>query len=133
MNKAFIDNSIGLLERIDACPEWKRWCEQYSVYGSNAELSALREQIDTFIQGAYEEGMVIQNYLGILEENGIGPKEIDEADALWLPTLSQECLLAVIAWHFCRDRFCEGALIAHSIASGKMLRMLRRLKIAQSE
>ena len=42
-----------------------------------------------------------------------------------LERLDASHILGCIAWHFRRDHFSEGSLIADSVAEGHMLRMLK--------
>ena len=73
---------------------------------------------------AYQKGIVVQNYMEVVEEAGMKNKvaEPTEED---LKALSADQILGCIAWHFRRDYFSNGALISSSIAEGHMLRMMK--------
>lgn len=124
----FLDWAISLLEEIERSPEKKLWCHDYSVYSPNSDQEALKHNLSDFLHQAYEEGLVITNYMDVICQYELNEQDIITADKPWLESQPYMCVLACIAWHFRRDRFCEGSLISSSIADGIMLRLLRRLK-----
>lgn len=121
----FLDKSIALLEEINAAPEKRQWCKENSVYSENPGQAELHRRINTFEGESYANGLVITNYAQVLQRYGLCEPftKIDQ-----MPYLAA---LACTAWHFRRDHFSEGSLISESIASGDMLRLLRRLRETQ--
>lgn len=124
----FLSWAIDLLEQIENSPEKKAWCHQYSVYSSNPGQEELSRDLDDFMTGAYENGLVITNYHDVLQRWSLDEQSVVSADPAWLKTQPYLCVLASIAWHFRRDHFCEGSLISESVADGAMFRLLRRLQ-----
>ncbi len=131
MPNAFLEQSIALLEGIEASPEKLEWCRQYSVYDTKLIQDELARAIYDFMEQAYDKGLVITNYRQVIQHYNLDEGSVAGADPAWLKGLPYLPTLACIAYHFRRDHFSEGALISESIASGAMLRMLRHLK-AQS-
>jgi hypothetical protein len=126
-----LDWAIQLLESICASPEKVSWCRGYDVYTENAGQEEMQRDLDTFIHQAYEFGLVIPNYRHMIELGWVDEEHIAEADKDWLSDLHYASVLACISYHFRRDHFVEGSLIRNSVASGAMLRLLRRLKLVQ--
>lgn len=124
----FLSWAINLLEKIEASSEKQEWCRSYSVYSSNPGQEALSHDLDNFMTGAYENGLVITNYHEVLQKWDLDERSVAAADLAWLETQPYLCVLACIAWHFRRDHFSEGSLISESIAEGVMLRLLRQLQ-----
>lgn len=125
----FLNWAITLLEQIESSQEKKTWCHNYSVYASNPGQEELFRDLMGFMDGAYENGLVISNYQEVLQRWQLEKRSVADADPAWLETQPYLCVLACIAWHFRRDHFCEGTLIAQSIADGIMLRLFRRLRL----
>lgn len=125
---AFLDLAIALLEQIEFSGPKKLWCQHYSAYSNNPGQEKLSGDLRDFVNRAYQEGLVIANYNEVIRRWGLDERDIDAAAPEWLSTQSYLCVLACIAWHFRRDNFCEGSLIGQSIADGKLLRLLHRLK-----
>lgn len=126
--RLFLDRAISLLEQIEASREKKTWCHRYSVYSSNPGQEKLLRDLRVFMAGAYENGLVISNYQAVLQRWRLEGRSVAVADPAWLETQPYLCILACISWHFRRDHFCEGTLIAQSIADGIMLRLFHRLR-----
>lgn len=125
----FLDWAVSLLEKIEASQEKKTWCRRYSVYSFTLEQEELFRDLNIFMVGAYENGLVISNYQEVLQRWHLEKRSVADADPMWLETQPYLCVLACISWHFRRDHFCEGTLIAQSIADGIMLRLFRRLRL----
>ncbi len=122
---AFCRKYVPILQVIEADEELKRACAAHSAYSRDTLHPALTEYLyREFMHEAYDSGMVIPNYMELIEEQGAGTWVQDPSDEE-LSGLDAEHLLACIAWHFRRDHFSEGALVASSIAEGHMLRMLK--------
>jgi len=123
--KSFCDKYIPLLELIDQDEELKEACKNHSVYKNDDQHPALiRYLYDHFMHEAYDADIVIRNYRDLVEENN-SIDWVAEPTEEQLKELDQKHVLACIAWHFRRDHFSEGSLIADSIANGYMLLMLK--------
>lgn len=125
----FLDWAVSLLEKIEASQEKKTWYRRYSVYSSTPGQEELLRDLKIFMVGAYENGLVISNYQEVFQRWQLEERSAADADPAWLETQPYLCVLACISWHFRRDHFCEGALIAQSIADGIMLRLFHRLRL----
>ena len=68
--------------------------------------------------------MVVTNYGELVKECGC-EKWVAYPTDQRLELLDASHVLGCIAWHFRRDHFSEGSLIADSVAEGHMLRMLK--------
>ena len=127
----FCDKYIPFLQKIEDDPELKAACAAYSAYTPVEKHRPLMNQIyHEFTDEAYEVGMVVKNYGEIVEESGI--TGINAPAPEELKNLNATQLLACIAWHFRADHFSNGSLIAHSIAKGYMLRMMREYREKES-
>ncbi len=121
----FCRKYIPVLQLIENDEDLKQACKNHSAYKADTEHPALTSFLyKEFMHEAYDSGVVIPNYRELTDENGIerwvaGPTEAK------LCELDADHVLACIAWHFRRDHFCEGSLVAESIADGHMLRMLK--------
>ena len=120
----FCRKYIPILEMIDQDEDMKQMCRSYSAYIQGAKASSLVEYLyDTFMPDAYKAGMVITNYLQLVEEGDI-KKWVVNPSGEQMACLDEEHVLACIAWHFRRDHFSNGSLVNDSISDGHMLRML---------
>lgn len=128
MPNTFLEQSIALLEEIEASPEKLEWCRHYSVYAKNPGQDELARSLYAFMDEAYENGLVITNYHQVIQQYSLDEASIVTVDPSWLKDQPYLPTLACIAYHFRRDHFSEGSLISKSIASGAMLQMLRHLK-----
>ena len=121
----FCKKYIPVLQMIEEDMDLNNACKNHSVYCEDKEHPALISYLyNAFMREAYEADIVVKNYSELVYEcdgvNWIGaPTDSD------LSRLDAEHLLGCIAWHFRADHFCEGSLIADSIAKGHMLRMLK--------
>jgi len=116
---------IPILEMIDTDPSLKEACAKHSAYAKDEKHASLINYLyDYFMKEAYKKGIVVPNYMELVEEAGMKDKvaEPTEED---LKALTAEQILGCIAWHFRRDYFSNGSLISCSIAEGHMLRMLK--------
>jgi hypothetical protein len=130
MEKAMLlGQAITLLEEIERTPEKKLWCKRYSVYSKSPGQDSFQHDVHSFIDRAYEEGLIIANYDDVIQHWKLDERHIAAADPEWLEAQPYLCVLASIAWHFRREHFCEGSLIGESIANGVLLRLFRRLKV----
>lgn len=116
---------IPILEMIDADPSLKEACAKHSAYAKDEKHASLINYLyDYFMKEAYKKGIVVTNYMELVEEAGMKDK-VAEPTEEELKTLSADQILGCIAWHFRRDYFSNGSLIDRSIAEGHMLRMLK--------
>ena len=116
---------IPILEMIDTDPSLKEACAKHSAYAKDEKHSSLINYLyDYFMKEAYKKGIVVTNYMELVEEAGMKDK-VAEPTEEELKTLSADQILGCIAWHFRRDYFSNGSLIDSSIAEGHMLRMLK--------
>lgn len=116
---------IPILEMIDTDPSLKEACAKHSAYAKDKKHASLINYLyDYFMKEAYRKGIVVQNYMELVEEAGMKNK-VDEPTEEELKALTAEQVLGCIAWHFRRDYFSNGSLISSSIAEGHMLRLLK--------
>lgn len=94
---------------------------KYSVYTRSEEHLELCRILYRCTSQAYKYGVVIKNYLQIIEKTKISEKNLLSPTEKWADTLTQDQILACIAWHFRRDHFVEGSWISDSVANGYML------------
>ena len=116
---------IPILEMIDTDPSLKEACAKHSAYAKDEKHASLINYLyQYFMKEAYKKGIVVTNYMELVEEAGMQNKvaEPTEED---LKALTAEQILGCIAWHFRRDYFSNGSLISSSIAEGHMLRLLK--------
>lgn len=128
MPDTFLEQSIALLEEIEASPQKLEWCRRYSVYATNPGQDELAQLLHAFMEKAYENGLVITNYHQVIQQYHLDEGDIITVTPGWLKEQPYLATLACIAYHFRRGHFSEGSLISESIASGAMLRMFRHLK-----
>ena len=116
---------IPILEMIDADPSLKEACAKHSAYAKDEKHASLINYLyDYFMKEAYKKGIVVTNYMELVEKAGMKDK-VAEPTEVELKTLSADQILGCIAWHFRRDYFSNGSLISSSIAEGDMLRLLK--------
>ena len=116
---------IPILEMIDADPSLKEACAKHSAYAKDEKHASLINYLyDYFMKEAYKKGIVVTNYMELVEEAGMKNK-VAEPTEEELKVLTAEQILGCIAWHFRRDYFSNGSLISSSIAEGHMLRLLK--------
>ena len=112
---------IPILEMIDTDPSLKEACAKHSAYAKDEKHASLINYLyDYFMKEAYKKGIVVTNYMELVEEAGMKNK-VAEPTEEELKALSADQLLGCIAWHFRRDYFSNGSLIDSSIAEGHML------------
>lgn len=69
---------------------------------------------------AYDSNVVITDYGKVVEGGKFSDRDLANPSKEWLTNLTEKQILAVIAWHFRRDHFCEGSWISESVADGHM-------------
>ena len=72
-----------------------------------------------FMQEAYDVNLAIHNYGEVIETGKLDERLVSSPTMNFINQLSEEQILACIAWHFRRDHFSEGSLIADSIGNGE--------------
>ena len=121
----FCKKYIPILQVIEDDPDLKTACGSHSAYkADDRHASLIRYLQNSFLKEAYEADVVIANYMEVVEDaemNGRVASPTEES----LAALTSKQILGCIAWHFRRDHFDNGSLIANSIAEGHMLRMLK--------
>ena len=93
----------------------------YSVYSAPEGHLGMYPILHECMEEAYLYGVVVTNYGQIIEETGISDRDLQRPKEEWADSLTEDQLLASIAWHFRRDHFSEGSWIADSVANGYML------------
>ena len=110
---------------IDTDPSLKEACAKHSAYAKDEKHASLINYLyNYFMKEAYKKGIVVTNYMELVEEAGMKNK-VAEPTEEELNALTAEQILGCIAWHFRRDYFSNGSLIDSSIAEGHMLWMLK--------
>lgn len=72
------------------------------------------------MQEAYDSNVVITDYGNVVEDGKFSDRDLSCPSREWLYTLIEKQILAVIAWHFRSEHFCEGSRIGESVADGHM-------------
>ena len=122
---AFCKKFIPVLQMIEEDEDLKIACKNHSAYTKDKNHPALISYLyDEFMHGAYQSDMVVTNYGELVKECGCEEWVAYPTDER-LELLDASHILGCIAWHFRRDHFSEGSLIADSVAEGHMLRMLK--------
>ena len=120
--KDFCRKYYMLLRTICEDEELRKWCTEYSAYTPITEHKGLEHILYAyFMQDAYDMDVVIHNYTDIIEEGNLDDDLVSDPTPDFIRQLNEEQILACIAWHFRRDHFSEGALIANSIGEGALL------------
>jgi len=120
----FCKKYVPFLRMIHEDDELSAWCQKYSAYQPAVFHQSLADYIDSeFMKEAYDSGIVITNYRKVINDHGL-ENVVGHITAEQASSLSEEQLLACIAWHFRRDHFNNGSLISESIGGGYMLIML---------
>lgn len=124
---SYLPKALNLLGKIENDPELRRWCKAYALYRPQSEHLELKKEIDWFFNATYAEGLVITDYMEILDQMRTRGYEYLQAEKAWLSELSLPQLMAVLAAHFRRDYHSNGSLVEESIPSGAMLRIIEEL------
>lgn len=122
--KDFFEKYTPILQMINDDEDLKQACREYSAYAPVEKHRSLIAYLKYhFGEDAYSSDIVIHNYGDLVNDNGIIEWVASPTKEL-LTGLDSEHILACIAWHFRRDHFDNGVLIADSIAEGHMLTMM---------
>ena len=121
----FCGKYIPVLQMIEDDPDLKTACGSHSAYRADDRHASLIQYLYTcFMKEAYQADVVITNYMEVVEDAGMIGRVASPTEES-LAALAPEQILGCIAWHFRRDHFNNGSLMANSIAEGHMLRMLK--------
>lgn len=124
--KEFCKKYVALLQTIDWDDELKEWCHQYSVYEPVKEHKGLEHMLyGAFMREAYDAGVIVHDYHEIIETGNLDERLVAQPTDEFIESLSDAQILGCIAWHFRRDHFSEGSLIAKSIADGYLLKYIK--------
>ena len=116
---------IPVLQMIEDDSDLKDACRNYSIYKMENRHKSLIDYLYHYFMGeAYRKDIVVQNYSELVESGRMKDK-VAKPTEKDLNDLSAEQVLGCIAWHFRRDYYDNGYLMAYSIAEGYMLRMLK--------
>lgn len=116
---------IPVLQMIEDDSDLKDACRNYSIYKMENRHKSLIDYLYHYFMGeAYRKDIVVQNYSELVESGRMKDK-VAKPTEKDLNDLSAEQVLGCIAWHFRRDYYDNGYLMAYSIAEGHMLRMLK--------
>lgn len=122
VQKEFCRKYYMLLRAIYEDEELRKWCNDFSVYTPVTEHKGLEQILySVFMQEAYDVNLVIQNYGQVIETGKLDERLVSCPTPSFIKQLSEEQILACVAWHFRRDHFSEGSLIADSIGNGRLL------------
>ena len=120
----FCTKYIPFLRMIEDDPELKEACAAYSAYEVPKKHNSLFDFIyDSLMKDAYASGVVVTDYMELLESAGIKGYVGDVPDEKF-QSLSAEQILGCIAWHFRCDHFNNGSLVSFSVGSGQLLMLL---------
>lgn len=109
-----------LFHSINEDDELKCFFKGYNVYQPPQGHHGLYQILNVCMQEAYNSNVVITDYGNVVEDGKFSDRDLSCPSREWLATLTEKQILAVIAWHFRRDHFCEGSWIGESVADGHM-------------
>lgn len=109
-----------LFHSINEDDELRCFFKGYNVYQPPQGHHGLYHILNVCMQEAYDSNVVITDYSSVIEDAKFSDSELSCPSREWLATLTEKQILAVIAWHFRRDHFCEGSWIGKSVANGHM-------------
>ena len=115
----------SLFEKIESDEAVKASLKKYSVYTHPTENLEMIRVLNECMHRAYDSGVVVTNYREIIESTGLKEEAVDEPSSEWVETLTEDQLLACMAWHFRRDYFNNGSWICDSVANGYMLTLVK--------
>lgn len=120
--KEFCRKYYMLLRTLYEDEELRKWCNDYSVYAPVKEHVGLKRILSDFMEEAYDIDLVIQNYGAVIDENNLNERLVSNPTAAFIKQLTEEQIVACLAWHFRCDHFSQGSLISDAIGDGKLLK-----------
>lgn len=124
--RAFCEKYVLVMKLLFEDEELRRWCHNFSVYGSVKEHHAIEKLIyDDFMMQAYDDGIVITDYNSVIENSKLDENLVNKPEKDWVASLSKEQIIACIAYHFRKDHFDNGSLMRYSIGEGHMLTLIQ--------
>ena len=111
---------VVLFHAIHEDDELKQFFERYNVYQPPQGHHGLYQILHICMKEAYDSNVVITDYGKVVEGGKFSDRDLANPSKEWLANLTEKQILAVIAWHFRRDHFCEGSWICESVADGHM-------------
>lgn len=125
--KEFCRKYYMLLRTLYEDEELRTWCNGYSVYAPVKEHVGLKRILSDFMEEAYDIDLVIQNYGAVIDESNLDERLVSNPTAAFIKQLTEEQIVACIAWHFRCDHFSQGSLISDAIGDGKLLKYFEAL------
>ena len=101
--------------------ELSRFFRKYSVYKPVEGHQGITRILNECFHEAYDSDVVITDYGQVIEDGKLSDRDLSDPTKEWLGTLTDQQILAAIAWHFRRDHFSEGSWIADSVVDGHMM------------
>ena len=118
-----MDAQIMLVGQDWGCP----WDKPAMAVMENVKAMNGGKAAHYMMEETYHNGLVIADYRDKMSELGLDERNVMRAEKEWVEQLPIEGADACLAYHFRRDRFCEGSLIYDGIADGCVLRLMERL------
>lgn len=109
-----------LFHSINEDGELRYFFKGYNVYQLPQGHHGLYHILNVCMQEAYDSNVVITDYGNVVEDRKFSDRDLSCPSREWLYTLTEKQFLAVIAWHFRREHFCEGSWIGESVADVHM-------------
>lgn len=120
--KEFCKKYCMLLRAVYEDTELRNWCRQFSVHIPVTEHKGLKNLLYfVFTKEAYAANLVIPGYREVIKAADLDEKLVSSPSPAFIGQLTEEQIIACIAWHFRMDHFSEGSLIKASIGEGKLL------------
>ena len=101
--------------------ELRNFFRGYSAYSRPKGHLGLHKILDDCFHEAYDSGVVIPDYLEVIEDGKLSRTACSKPTKEWVATLTKKQILGVIAFHFRNDHFSEGSWISKSVAEGYMM------------
>ena len=121
----FCTKYIPFLQMIEDDQELKEACAAYSAYELPEKHNSVFDFIyDSFMKDAYASGVVVNDYMELLESAGLKGYIGDLPDEKF-QSLSAMQILGCIAWHFRCDYFNNGSLVSFSVGGGQLLMLMK--------
>lgn len=140
---SYLDMAVPVLEGVESFDYIREYCESYSAYvRSTADGGIYQNIIEKVWKPGYDVGLVIPQYVAVLDSlgegeieiriedikahfgatKGISSKPVDMDALIFIQTVS------LIASEYRKDHFMNGSFINESVASGRILYLYRKLR-----